>query len=602
MLTNIFTSLLITSFAGGVLVLLLCGIVPIMRKKCNANLIYYIWALVLAVMILPLRIELPESDVNNPVSIQNVELNYNTDANFDINNNESMEANTNTVPLKAEKNFNMGIVLTNGLQAASILWLIGFAVIFVYKIINYFIFVIKIKENCKQIQLNEFSNRLNKRIRVYMSDDLLSPLMIGVFKPMLLLPHLIFSQKHLENIISHEMVHFQRCDVGVKWFGLFVKSILWFNPIVYFVFHKVNEECEISCDAIVTRNMSIEEKKGYAQTILSLLSTDSLRQTCLSTTMAGNIRMLKKRFIIMKDSGKKSKFITIISATIVLLFVVCVSIVGAIFNGRIIRMDEETAFLVMDANEEINLDMKYMTLAQEWAESRIPYVEAEQINLKETYSYTDFDKSTAQLLAARVEQLVYVAEYQDYILFKYKSGWLPDDASLVFEVGGLVMTYDGWLLDDSLRYLVFINTESPKVIGEFHCEFSPDGNSEQFYKDFDMWISRLATEQDRGLPLSREDALEILKEQLIIAYENTYGEFVPQHEDPGSMSGDKERLPYIIENLEITEFDGIYYTVPVIWDFLIEIESGKIYKYYDGLDKMLIPFEPLDKNALSFAG
>lgn len=147
-----------------------------------------------------------------------------------------------------------------------------------------------------------------------------------------------------------------------------------------------------------------------------------------------------------------------------------------------------------------------------------------------------------------------------------------------------------------------INAETNCETSEQNVKFSPDGNSEQFYKDFDMWISRLATEHDRGLPLSREDALEILKEQLIIAYENTYGEYVPKYEDPGSMSGDKERLPYIIENLEITESDGAYYTVPVIWNFLIEIESGKIYKYYDGLDKMLIPFEPLDKNALSFAG
>ena len=109
-------------------------------------------------------------------------------------------------------------------------------------------------------------------------------------------------------------------------------------------------------------------------------------------------------------------------------------------------------------------------------------------------------------------------------------------------------------------------------------------------------------EYDMPLPLSDEDALRLLKYQLITAYEATYGEYTPRYDDPGSMAGDKERLPYIIEILRITKDDGEYYTVPVIWDFLIEKETGRIYKFYDGLDKMLIPFDPLDENALSFAG
>ena len=104
------------------------------------------------------------------------------------------------------------------------------------------------------------------------------------------------------------------------------------------------------------------------------------------------------------------------------------------------------------------------------------------------------------------------------------------------------------------------------------------------------------------IPLSSDDAFSLLKNQLITAYLLTYGEYIPRYDDPGSMAGDKERLPFIIETLRVTKDDGEYYTVPVIWDFLIEKETGQIFKFYDGLDKMLIPFDPLDKNALSFAG
>lgn len=111
-------------------------------------------------------------------------------------------------------------------------------------------------------------------------------------------------------------------------------------------------------------------------------------------------------------------------------------------------------------------------------------------------------------------------------------------------------------------------------------------------------------EYDMPLPLSPEDALLMLKYQLITAYEIRYGEYIPRYDDsdPAGLIGDKERLPFIIETLRVTKDDGEYYTVPVIWDFLIEKETGQIYKFYDGLDKMLIPFDPLDENALSFAG
>lgn len=101
---------------------------------------------------------------------------------------------------------------------------------------------------------------------------------------------------------------------------------------------------------------------------------------------------------------------------------------------------------------------------------------------------------------------------------------------------------------------------------------------------------------------SSVDAVELLKEQLIIAYENTYGEFVPSDEEPSTFTGDKERLSYIIPRLSVKEETDQYYIISVIWDFYVDKETQEIYKYYNGLDEMFIPFDPNSDTALSFAG
>ena len=101
---------------------------------------------------------------------------------------------------------------------------------------------------------------------------------------------------------------------------------------------------------------------------------------------------------------------------------------------------------------------------------------------------------------------------------------------------------------------------------------------------------------------SSDDAVALLKEQLIIAYEKTYGEFIQSDEEPSIYAGDKERLSYIIPRLTLKEETEQYYIIPVMWDFYVDKETRQIFKYYNGHDDMFIPFDPEDDTALSFAG
>ena len=73
-------------------------------------------------------------------------------------------------------------------------------------------------------------------------------------------------------------------------------------------------------------------------------------------------------------------------------------------------------------------------------------------------------------------------------------------------------------------------------------------------------------------------------------------------EEPSTFTGDKERLSYIIPRLTVKEETDQYYIISVIWDFYVDKETHEIFKFYNGMDEMFIPFDPQADTALSFAG
>ena len=140
--------------------------------------------------------------------------------------------------------------------------------------------------------------------------------MTGVFRPTLILPKMELSGEQLDNILRHEMTHFKRHDILYKWFAELVKCIHWFNPISWYVSKQIASECEISCDMAVTKNMTGSEEMSYINTILSLLPTGKSKQLPLTTQMASSKKILKRRFIMIKNKKTTSRFMSVISAVI----------------------------------------------------------------------------------------------------------------------------------------------------------------------------------------------------------------------------------------------------------------------------------------------
>lgn len=615
MLEKFFVSVVITSLIGTLLSVVLLLLKPITRKAFSASWNYYIWVCVLAVMILPLRVTLNEDNIGisaqTTINMQTeqaettdkVQTPFNEDKQTNITDAEEVVVQSNSVLTKTEDIF--GYIV----PVASVVWVILATVIFLTKLVRYLLFIRQTRKTSYPVDIPQItSNRVSARI----SNLISSPLMTGVFKPVLLLPELALTDEQLRNVVLHEMTHYKRKDMLIKWFSLIVKSIHFFNPAVYFVCRQLDEECEISCDAAVVKNMTRENEMSYVNTIIALLTENTSKCVPLTTGMAGNKETLRKRFLLIKNKKNTSKKIVFFSIFAAIVLVAIALLSGGVLNGSIIKdadndvMHYEGAPVIFTdvyskcvgyiENAETDFIKVYTEKNGEYVMS-IPWavVETFPANNRNSENYTFGWMDHMKIYCGEKDNFHWAVVATNGVMNSSHIGvctsndggknWYVDNTNSISK--GIVD--DAVFYSDKVGYIFYSGGGYGKGISK-----TTDGGR--------TWEHKM--EYDMSLPLSPEDALLMLKYQLITAYQIRYGEYIPRYDDPdpAGLIGDKERLPFIIETLRVTKDDGEYYTVPVIWDFLIEKETGKIYKFYDGLDKMLIPFDPLDENALSFAG
>ena len=320
MIGEIFKAILIMSLVGSVLTGVMSLFRPITKKIFGYSWHYYIWLCVLFVMLIPVRFNINPTSAPSIIT-QTAQTEQTAQQTSVGNQPETTEnitpADTAQKPQVLQKIFGIwNRIVYNRVSILAWLWLIGAMLLTLLNIARYISLNVKIRKNGEIISLPEIGKYTNRKIDVRMWENIASPFMTGVIKPTLILPKAKLSDEQLHNILCHEMTHFKRHDVLYKWFAEFVKCVHWFNPVIWYVTRQISTECEISCDMAVTKNMSDGEKMSYINTLLSLLPTGKSKQLPLTTQMASSKKILKRRFIMIKNKKTTSRFMSVVSAVI----------------------------------------------------------------------------------------------------------------------------------------------------------------------------------------------------------------------------------------------------------------------------------------------
>lgn len=113
-------------------------------------------------------------------------------------------------------------------------------------------------------------------LNVVETDHLRSPALFGLLRPRLLLPLGLIdalNPEELRHIFRHELVHLRRQDLMLGWLLALLQVLHWFNPLIWFSFHRLRRDRELACDEAAVWRLDAEGIASYGHTLLRLAGT-----------------------------------------------------------------------------------------------------------------------------------------------------------------------------------------------------------------------------------------------------------------------------------------------------------------------------------------
>jgi len=104
--------------------------------------------------------------------------------------------------------------------------------------------------------LERMRNRigLNSAVRLQEASDNAEPRLTGLFRPAITLPANLsqqLTQREFEAVLLHELAHAKRHDNLTRSFVHVLACVFWFHPLLWWLEHRIDTECELACDQMV---------------------------------------------------------------------------------------------------------------------------------------------------------------------------------------------------------------------------------------------------------------------------------------------------------------------------------------------------------------
>ncbi|MBN1791508.1 MAG: hypothetical protein JW830_13485 [Bacteroidales bacterium] len=93
-------------------------------------------------------------------------------------------------------------------------------------------------------------------VKLRITTRTISPMVIGLFKPMVIIPVAAISglsASQIEAVLFHELAHIRRFDHFLIILQAIAEQVLFFNPTAWFLLHEINLERENCCDDFVVK-------------------------------------------------------------------------------------------------------------------------------------------------------------------------------------------------------------------------------------------------------------------------------------------------------------------------------------------------------------
>jgi len=342
-------SFLTASLIMSLIILGMLVFIVLMPKKFSPRLRYMAWTVVLLGLVIPVRpifgnglISVGLTYAGNPSNRQQTES-------FEGMVNEPQAMLGFTQDFTAQGTNIQTIIHTEQAMSPFIIlafvWAIAALAIFVYHIWKYIGFTRIIRRwgiaVHDDLALSVFRNILEEKgikegkVGLKKCRFISTSMLVGFFRPVVLLPDKKYDADELELILRHELIHYKRGDIFIKLLSVIAVSLHWFNPVIYIMSNAMQADCEASCDELVLAEAGGENNRFYAELIMGMIGGRKNKGTLLSTCFYGGKRGIKIRMdAIMNGTSSVGK---ISFSVLFAIFIALTMLSGSVFAFSVQR-------------------------------------------------------------------------------------------------------------------------------------------------------------------------------------------------------------------------------------------------------------------------
>lgn len=202
------------------------------------------------------------------------------------------------------------VASTNWWFAAKCVWAVGSILLFFWLVLSNVLLIRKLKRGRTAYGAKE-------GVFIYTSDDISNPCLYGFWKPVIYLPRNVVAvegegglgQEEIEQIITHEYVHYRHRDYLWAILRMVLLSVYWFNPLLWLAISCSKKDAEMYCDETVVRLLGEDNRFSYGEMLVRLAGTanwSDFRYSMMS--MSKNGKEMERRIRAISGSRRYSKW------------------------------------------------------------------------------------------------------------------------------------------------------------------------------------------------------------------------------------------------------------------------------------------------------
>ncbi|MDD7116637.1 MAG: M56 family metallopeptidase [Flintibacter sp.] len=303
-----------------------------LQSRVKAKSLYILWLLLAVRLVVPVEITLPKPAVTVQVPQYEVTIPTNRPSG-ELPDDQLSPVEPNVAPSLPQMEQEPDLTAQTEVPVAVVLgtlWLTGVFAIALIQISSYLVTRRALlrwarpvsPETREQIQYLALRLGLKRTFQVRRSDRVRTAMVLGVLRPVLLLP-----QEECDPlVVLHELNHLRRWDLEYKGLMMAACWLHWFNPLVWWMSRVAGRNLELCCDEDVAGKENSAFRHRYGRLLLECATEGA--GPVLSSRFGSSKEELKARLTNLFVAKKRGRAL------------VCLALACAVLTGGLVACEQ----------------------------------------------------------------------------------------------------------------------------------------------------------------------------------------------------------------------------------------------------------------------